>query len=117
MAVLSAMEWMSVDSSVFETAAYRPGARQLYLRFRDGDVYRYFDCPVSVYRAFLKAESKGRYFAEYIRNQFRDELVYRKDLCSDTRENLEQQLSSSLQLTKARVAQKRDAAHAAGVQE
>ena len=69
--MLRAMEWMSVDSSVFEAAAYRPGARQLYLRFGDGDVYRYFDCPVSVYRAFLKAESKGRYFGEHIRNQFK----------------------------------------------
>lgn len=119
MAVLSAMKWIPVDSGVFEAAAYRHQVRQLYLRFRDGDVYRYFDCPVSVYGAFLKAESKGRYFAERIRKQFRDELVYRKDLYSGsgTPESLEQQLTRSVKLTRAGVTQKRDAAHTAGVQE
>ena len=29
-------------------AAYREGARQLYLQFRDGKIYRYFERPVSV---------------------------------------------------------------------
>jgi KTSC domain len=117
MAVVSAMKWVSVHSRVFSGAAYRAGARQLYLRFRNGRIYRYFDCSVSVYREFLAAESKGRYFAKHIRHQFRDELVHRKDLCSNACENLEQQLSSSVLLVRARAAQKREAAHAAGVQD
>ena len=41
-------------------AAYREEARQLYLRFRDGSIYRYFDCPASVYEEFLAADSKQR---------------------------------------------------------
>ena len=63
MGVVKAVEWQAVDSGVFAFAAYRPEARQLYLRFKNGGIYRYFDCPAKVYEAFLAAESKGRYFS------------------------------------------------------
>jgi hypothetical protein len=75
MGVLNTLEWKAVESSVFTSSAYRPEVRQLYLRFRDGDIYRYFDCTVEMYEAFLAAESKGRYFARHIRNRFRYEQV------------------------------------------
>jgi hypothetical protein len=75
MGVVTAVEWKAVESSLFTSAAYRAEARQLYLRFRDGKIYRYFDVPVQVYDAFLAAESKGRYFAGHIRNVFRYERV------------------------------------------
>jgi hypothetical protein len=118
MRVMNAVQWVAVESTVFSAAAYRANVRQLYLRFRDGDVYRYFDCPVSVYADFLAAESKGRYFSQQIRNQFRDELVHRHDRshCGKLQPCLAEQLSSSVALAKARVGQKRDAAQAAGVQ-
>ena len=116
MVVLSAVEWVSVESGLFAAAAYREGARQLYLQFRDGKIYRYFECPISVYREFVTAESKGRYFSQQIRNRFRHELIYRND-GGNPGESLKQQLSSSVLLAKARAAQKREAAHAAGVQD
>ena len=111
------LEWVPIDSDVFTASAYLEGLRQLYLRFGDGDVYRYFGCPVSVYREFLNAESKGRYFAKYIRNRFRDELVCRNENSDSACESLEQRLKNSVLLMKARTVQKRDAAHAAGVHE
>ena len=64
-----------MESSLFTAAGYRPEARQLYLRFRDGNIYRYFDCTVEMYESFLAAESKGRHFSSYIRNRFRYEQV------------------------------------------
>jgi hypothetical protein len=115
MPVLSGVEWVPVKSGLFVAAAYRNHARQLYLRFRDGKIYRYLECPVSVYREFLTAESKGSYFSQHIRNQFRHELIYRSGNGHPS-ESLEQQLSSSVLLARTRAAQKRDAAHAAGVQ-
>lgn len=115
MAVVITLEWVPVESGLFTATAYREGTRQLYLRFRDGDVYRYFDCPASVYREFLKAESKGRYFSQNIRNQFQDELVYRNEGAGSACESLEQQLRSSVLLAETGAVQKRDAAHAAGV--
>ena len=75
MGVLKSVEWKAVGSSLFTSAAYRSDARQLYLRFRGGDIYRYFDFPVEMYEAFLTAESKGRYFGRHIRNAFRYEQV------------------------------------------
>jgi KTSC domain-containing protein len=119
MRVMNALEWVLVESTVFSAAAYRADVRQLYLRFADGDIYRYFDCPVSVYTEFLAAESKGRYFSQNIRNRFRDDLVHRHDTSrNDTVQAcLAEQLSRSVVQAKARAVQKRDAAHAAGVQE
>jgi hypothetical protein len=77
MVVVNALKWEAVESSVFTCAAYRPEARQLYLRFHDGDIYRYFDCTLEMYEAFLAAESKGRFFARQIRNRRRYEQVRR----------------------------------------
>ena len=116
---MKAVEWVPVKSSVFSAAAYRGDVRQLYLRFGDGDIYRYFDCPVSVYTDFLAAGSKGRYFSQQIRNRFPDELVHRHDASQNEnlRPCLAKQLSRSVVRAKARAVQKRNAAQAAGVQE
>ena len=75
MGVVNAVSWEAVESGVFTAAAYRPEARQLYLRFRDSNIYRYFDCTAEIYESFLEAESKGRYFSSHIRGRFRYEQV------------------------------------------
>ncbi len=45
------------------------------MRFRGGQVYRYFEFPEDQYQEFLRAESLGRYFLSHIRGQFRYERV------------------------------------------
>jgi KTSC domain len=122
MGVVNALEWVPLESSVITSAAYRVGARQLYLQFHKGDIYRYLECPRSVYKALLSAESKGRYFAQHIRNGFRCERVDREDhavsgLACDSRDSgIIEQLRNSILLAKARTIQERDAADSAGVQ-
>jgi len=69
------MEWQSFESKLIASSAYDTGTRTLYLRFRSGDVYRYFDFPEEQYPSFLDAESHGRHFLSYIRNQFRYERL------------------------------------------
>ncbi len=64
------VNWSLLDSSVFAAAAYRPSKRTLYLRFRSGELYRYFDVPQEDYRDFLAADSKGQYFSSKIRDRF-----------------------------------------------
>jgi KTSC domain len=64
------MDWLPLDSSVFTSAAYLSSKRMLYLRFRSGELYCYFDFPPEQYRDFLAADSKGQYFAHNIRDQF-----------------------------------------------
>ena len=71
------MSWISVESSVFQAAAYAERQVLLYLLFRSGEVYRYFDFPRWQYQEFLAADSKGRNFGRNIRGQFRYERMRR----------------------------------------
>ena len=64
------MEWLSFESKMLASSAYDAAERTLYLRFRSGDVYRYFEFPEEQYQSLLNAESRGRYFLSHIRNQF-----------------------------------------------
>ena len=106
MGVISAVEWGPVESGLFSAAGYRASARQLYLRFQDGRIYRFFDCPVTVYDEFIAAASQGRYFSQQIRNRFRFELVRRGSSgsrdCANSQPSLAEQLSASVLLAKAR---------------
>ena len=118
MSVVSAAEWVPVESGLFSGAAYRSSARQLYLRFQDGKIYRFFDCPVIVYDEFLAAASQGRYFSQQIRNRFRFELVCRGSSgnlgCASSQPSLVEQLRASVLLAKARAAQQGDMAPGGG---
>lgn len=69
------MEWQLLDSRMFLSAAYDAESYILYLRFRSGEVYRYFDFPQDRYRDFLNAESRGRHFLTHIRDRFRYERL------------------------------------------
>ena len=71
------MKWTPVESSAFQAAAYAERQTLLYLLFRSGEVYRYFDVPRGQYQEFLAAESKGRYFGRNIRGRFRYERLRR----------------------------------------
>lgn len=64
------LDWEPIDSKLLVAAAYVAARRSLYLRFKSGEVYRYFTFPADQYQAFLDAESRGRYFLSHIRNRF-----------------------------------------------
>ena len=116
--MVSAVEWVSVESGLFSSAAYRVSARQLYLRFQDGKIYRFLDCPVMVYNEFIAAASQGRYFSQQIRNRFRSELVRRDSSgnrgSANSPSSLVEQLSASVLLAKARTVQQCDISQVAG---
>ena len=71
------MSWTPVESSAFWAAGYAKEKSCLYLLFRSGEVYCYFDVPCWQYQEFLAADSKGRYFGRHIRGRFRYERVRR----------------------------------------
>jgi hypothetical protein len=71
------MKWTPVESSAFQAAAYAERRALLYLLFRSGEVYRYFEVPQWQYQEFLAADSKGRYFGRNIRGRFRYERMRR----------------------------------------
>jgi hypothetical protein len=51
------MTWTAMESSALQAAAYAEGQALLYLLFRSGEVYRYFDVPQWQYQEFLAADS------------------------------------------------------------
>jgi hypothetical protein len=69
------MEWQPLESKMFLSAGYEAESQILYLRFRSGDVYRYFDFPQDQYEEFINAASRGRYFLSHIRDHFRYERM------------------------------------------
>lgn len=69
------MTWVPVESKMLLSVAYDASKHILYLRFRSGDVYRYFDFPDPDYHQFLRAESKGQFFLSNIRNCFHYERM------------------------------------------
>jgi lysyl-tRNA synthetase class 2 len=70
------MTWQPLESDIFASAAYDAENRLLYLRFREsGDVYRYLAFPAAEYKAFLDAESHGRFFQARIRDRYRYERM------------------------------------------
>ncbi|MBC7899639.1 MAG: KTSC domain-containing protein, partial [Saprospiraceae bacterium] len=60
-----------IDSSSIRSVGYDPDAKILEVEFRGGGVYQYFDVPKNVYEDLINASSAGRYYAVYIKNEFR----------------------------------------------
>lgn len=57
-------------SSTIESIAYDRETSVLSVRFFDGNLYRFKDVPLLVYKTFLNASSKGSYFNEFIRDAY-----------------------------------------------
>jgi len=72
------LDWRPLESNLLAAEAYDGPRRRLYLRFHTGEVYRYFTFTADQYRAFLDAESQGKYFLKHIRNQFPSQRLPRR---------------------------------------
>jgi hypothetical protein len=60
-----------MPSSVIRYYRYDPEQRRLELQFVSGRRYRYHDVPEETYRGMRQAFSKGEFFNENIRDQYR----------------------------------------------
>ena len=63
-----------VKSSNIISIGYRKDQRTLYVKFKTGKVYKYFDVDESVFSKFLATESPGRFRNRYV-DQYRYEFV------------------------------------------
>lgn len=61
---------IAVQSSNLAGVGYDPLAAVLTIAFHGDRVYQYFRVPISIYWGLLRAESPGKFFHAYIRNQF-----------------------------------------------
>lgn len=69
-----AVNWVPVKSRMLAAVAYNDDWRQLYLRFRSGDIYCYREVPAEEYQGLLGADSKG----EHARSQIFDRYPYHR---------------------------------------
>jgi lysyl-tRNA synthetase class 2 len=59
-----------VESAAIRAIDYDPPQRRLLVTFASGELYEYDDVPRRVHRAFVEAESKGRFFQSEIRGRY-----------------------------------------------
>jgi hypothetical protein len=61
---------VSVESSQLQSAGYDENLQDLYIEFKNGTVYRYYDVPQTTFHQLEKADSPGSYFAVHIKGKF-----------------------------------------------
>lgn len=59
--------WTGFKSSNIEGMAYKAEKEQLWIMFKGGDVYTYYDVPLKIAKGLYNAGSKGKYFWKKIR--------------------------------------------------
>ena len=59
-----------VESEAIREIEWDSATQTLTVRFTDGDWYSYFEVPEQLYRDFLRAESRGVFFQEHVRDAF-----------------------------------------------
>jgi hypothetical protein len=69
------VNWVPVKSKMLAAVAYNEHWRQLYLRFRSGEIYCYRDVAGEEYQGLLAADSKGEYARSHIFNRYRYQRI------------------------------------------
>jgi hypothetical protein len=64
------MERQLVSSSNLKSVGYDPRSRTLEIEFHNGGVYQYDEVSQQTYDDLIAAASKGRYYAEHIRDHY-----------------------------------------------
>lgn len=64
------MKRESVESTTMRSVGYDRRGRILEIEFQSGVAYQYLDVPQKVYEELTRAESKGQYFNDEIRDGY-----------------------------------------------
>ena len=70
MALDTGVEMQDVTSSNVLAIGYRSSDLTLFVSFKSGTKYAYFQVPEQVYQDFLSAESKGKFLASQIKGNY-----------------------------------------------
>lgn len=65
------MNRIPVDSSNLVSVGYDSDSLTLEIEFKGDRVYQYFDVPETLYQELMQASSKGTFFSENVRDQYR----------------------------------------------
>ncbi len=70
-----AIEWTDIESSNIAAIGSEVDNPDLYIRFHSGAEYVYHDVPEDVLFELMDADSKGKYFNQYIKGVYEYEKV------------------------------------------
>ncbi|BAZ47062.1 hypothetical protein NIES4102_42190 (plasmid) [Chondrocystis sp. NIES-4102] len=60
--------WIEIDSSCINATAYNQQTSILKIRFNSGYEYKYFNVSPNIFADFCAADSKGKFFNQYIKD-------------------------------------------------
>ncbi|HEV2163271.1 MAG TPA: KTSC domain-containing protein [Stellaceae bacterium] len=64
------VDYMTVISGNIQAVGWDGTLSTLYVKFKAGTQYAYVGVPKNIFEALLKAPSKGKFFAKYIRDKY-----------------------------------------------
>lgn len=67
---MAEIQYVDVVSSNIDAIGYNEDSEELYVRFSSGAVYVYQEVPEEVHQEFLGASSKGKFFAQHIKEVY-----------------------------------------------
>ena len=65
------VEKLTVDSSAINQLAYYPNVERLFVIFKSGREYEYFNVPSFIMNGLRDAPSKGKFLNKYVLAQYR----------------------------------------------
>ena len=65
------VEKLTVDSSAINEVAYYPNVERLFVIFKSGREYEYFNVPSFIMNGLRDAPSKGKFLNKYVLAQYR----------------------------------------------
>ena len=66
------MDWIeTTESSNIARLRYDEACQALFVEFRSGGIYQYFDVPLGVFEQLRSAPSKGQFLAQSIKGAYR----------------------------------------------
>ncbi len=74
-----------VESSQIKTVGYDPESGEMDIQFKPGSVYRYRNVEQKLFDDFMAAESKGKFFGQFIKPR-QDEFLFSKIRGTDKEE-------------------------------
>lgn len=69
------IEMVPVESSNIVKIGYSKEDEKLRVEFKSGMVYDYFGVPECVHQSLMASDSKGKFFARFIRNNYKTKEI------------------------------------------
>lgn len=69
------MREIKLESNVIETVQYDLFGEYMVLKFKNGNVYKYYDISAVLFAGLMTAESHGAYFNKYISKKHHDTRI------------------------------------------